>query len=467
VLKIWLGGREVLRVHEPNLLLDALIDEAGMSHDGLAARVNRLGERYGLTLLYDHASVRRWIRDHTIPRGQVPELVCEVLSERLGRSVSIADVGMSGAGRQSPDGTSLPQEMDRATAMWRGDLKQVTALRNAELLRGPAAIAPVFEWENPPDDCDVARLYVPRLNDATLSHFRVARLRYERMYRQVGGVPIRPRVVTFLNERAAPLIKSAYDNATGREMYRAVGGLVALAGVCAYDANLQGIAQRYFFQALRMAKASGDRGFGGYVVALLANQAFYLGSFRHVVQYGETALRGAGRWLTPAIVTDLSTLQAKAYARMGDRAGCHVSMRRSEEMVTRIRMADELPEADYAVQAGHVEVQHAEALRSLGDMAAAGGYAQRATAIAGGSHARGQVHRYATLAMILAGERDADAAADVAGKMLDLAVGMESGRVYDRVRAVRDAIIAHADGAVAHELSDRVQDVIGSTEAKR
>ena len=104
---------------------------------------------------------------------------------------------------------------------------------------------------------------------------------------------------------ATPLvrfIRRAYDDATGWELYRAVGGLVALAGVCAYDANLQGVAQRYFFQALRMAKAAGDRGFGGYVVALLANQAFYLGWYRHVVQYGEAALRGARRWLTPAIV---------------------------------------------------------------------------------------------------------------------------------------------------------------------
>jgi hypothetical protein len=46
-------------VREPNILLDAIIDEAGMSHDGLAARVNRLGARDGLGLLYDHASVRR------------------------------------------------------------------------------------------------------------------------------------------------------------------------------------------------------------------------------------------------------------------------------------------------------------------------------------------------------------------------------------------------------------------------
>ena len=31
-------------MREPNILLDAIIDEAGMSHDGLAARVNQLGD---------------------------------------------------------------------------------------------------------------------------------------------------------------------------------------------------------------------------------------------------------------------------------------------------------------------------------------------------------------------------------------------------------------------------------------
>lgn len=197
------------------------------------------------------------------------------------------------------------------------------------------------------------------------------------------------------------------------------------------------------------------------MVALLAKRAFYLGWYRHVVQYGETALRGAGRWLTPAIITDLTTLQAKAYARMGDRAGCHASMRRSEEIAARIRADEELAEADYAVQAGHLEVQHAEALHSLGDLGAARAYAQRAADLAEGSHARGQVHRYAALAMILAGERQADAAADVALKMLDLAVGMESGRIHDRIVAVRDAITANAGGAAARGLAEKVQDVIG------
>ncbi len=145
-------------MREPNILLDAIIDEAGMSHDGLAARVNRLGARDGLGLLYDHASVRRWIRDGTIPRGRAPELICEVLSARLGRTVMLADVGMDrAAGGQAAVDSPLSKVVDHAAALWRSDFKQAAALRAAPPVRGPAAVVPVFEWENPPDDLDVAR----------------------------------------------------------------------------------------------------------------------------------------------------------------------------------------------------------------------------------------------------------------------------------------------------------------------
>src|ERR1700733_1284491 len=143
-------------MREPNILLHALIDEAGMSHAGCASRVNQAGGRHGLVLLYDHASVRRWIRDATVPRGRVPELVCEVLSMRLGRTVTLADAGLS---RGVPEGDAAPlaKAVEAATALWRSDYKQAAALRAAQPVQGAAAIAPVFEWENPPDDLDVAR----------------------------------------------------------------------------------------------------------------------------------------------------------------------------------------------------------------------------------------------------------------------------------------------------------------------
>ena len=233
-----------------------------------------------------------------------------------------------------------------------------------------------------------------------------------------------PPVGEFLAEHAAPLVSGSYDDRTGRDLYRAAGGLAALAGIRAYDTDLQGIAQRFFFQALRMAKASGDRGFGGYVIALLANQALYRGNNRQVIQYAETALRGARGSLSPALITDLNALQAKAYARIGDRDGCHASMSRAEDMSARIRPGEEPPETSY-VQAGLVETQHADALRALGDLGAARSYAQQSVDAAAQSHARGRVHRLATLATILAGQGDAEAAAGTAAAMLDQAAGMD------------------------------------------
>jgi hypothetical protein len=256
-------------------------------------------------------TLRYWAaaRSHDARAGRAPELICEVLGRRLGRTVMLADIGMDlGAGGQGGGGSPLAQVVDHAAALWRSDFKRAAALWAAEPVRGPAAVVPVFEWENPPDDADVARRAGRRVDGAQVRFLRAARMRYERMYREAGGIPVRPRVVAFLNGQAAPLLRSGYDDATGRALHRAVGSLTALAGICAYDADLQGVAQRYFFHALRMAKASGDRGFGGYVVALLANQALYLGLYRQVIQYAETALRGAGQHLTPALVTDLSTL---------------------------------------------------------------------------------------------------------------------------------------------------------------
>ena len=443
-------------MREPNILLDQLIDEAGMSRDGLAARVNMAAERHGLTLLYDHASVRRWIRDATIPRGRAPELICVVLSMRLGRTVTLADAGFDRSG-PAPDG-SLAKAVDAATALWRSDHKQAAALRRTQPVEGPSAIVPVFEWENPPDDLDVARHSGRKISPEQVRALRAARVRYERMYREAGGIPVRPRIVEYLAEHAAPIVKGAYDDPTGRELYRAAGGLTAVAGICAYDADLQGVAQRYFFHALRMAKASGDRGFGGYVVALLANQALYRGLNRQVIQYTETALRGARKHLTPALITDLSTLQAKAYARMGDRSGCHASMTRAEEMSGRIRASEEPPETSY-VQAGLVQTQHADALKTLGDLGAARDYAQQAVDASAQSHTRGRVHRLATLATILAGQHDTDTAASVAGQMLDQAVGMESCRIEERILKVRDAVVAAGDGHAARELVQRVGDM--------
>ncbi|GGK93515.1 transcriptional regulator [Planomonospora parontospora subsp. parontospora] len=423
---------------EPNMLLDSLLAEAGISHAGLAARINKATSTARRPTRYDHTAVARWIRDRAIPRGDVPEIICEIVGSKVGRTLSLADIGMM-RNEAAQDEPELSRALDQAVALWRGDLNDKVFLAGASMIDGPAAVAPVFEWENPPHEMDVSHRGIRPVTAHDVQMLKDARNRYEQMYRRVGGIPVRPRIVAFLNTSVTPLLKGSRDDRTGRELFRAAGGLVALAGVCAYDSDRQALSQRYLFHALRMAKASGNLAFGGYVVALLANQAMARARHRYVIQYAETALRGARGHLSPALVTDLHTLQAKAYARMGDRASCHAHLRRSESAAAQIHHDDEPPETGY-VQPGLLECQHAEALRRLGDLMAAQVYAEEALRAADTCHLRGQTHRLATLALVLAERGEPEQAVTTAETMLNRAQGMESGRIAERVATVADAL---------------------------
>ncbi|MGW7008982.1 transcriptional regulator [Streptomyces sp. NPDC054933] len=437
---------------EPNTPLDALLDEASMSHAGLAARVNHAGQAEGKTLRYDHTAVARWLKGQR-PRGRVPDLICGILTDRLQRPISLDDIGMGVSGAVQTPGTPLAGFVERATALWRSDQQQRPDVHNAPTVEGTAAIVPVWEWENPPGDLDVSRTGTPRVGQSDVDMLRTARSHYEQMYRHAGGVATRTRIVRFLNAETAPLLRGAYSDATGRQLHRAAGGLVALAGICAYDSNVQGLAQRYFHHALRLAKASEDRAFGGYVIALLVNRANYQRDYRQAVAFAEAALRSAGPYMSPALATDLYAMQAKAYARMGDQNSAHRRMQLAETTARNIRRSEEPAETGY-VQPGLVEANFAETLMSLGDLQPARDYAQEAVDVQ--AHPRGRVHRLATLTNVDLRRGEAERAAATAAEMVQHAQGQESHRLRDRLRSVRQNLTANGGKATseAAELID-------------
>jgi hypothetical protein len=354
-----------------------------------------------------------------------------------------ADIGMA----RSVGAELLPmaQFVDRTASLWRGDQRHRVV---APPVEGAEAVSPVWDWEHPPDEADVAREGHRRVDRAEVERLRRLRVHYQEMYRRVGGGPVRMRLVDALNEHVAPLLRDAYDNGIGRDLFRAAGGLAALAGVCGYDTDQQGLAQRYLFGALRMAKASGDKNFGAYVVALMATHALHNNQPRLVVQYAEAALRAANGRLGPALATDLHSLAGKAYARMGDSDSCQRHMRESERAAAAVDHNDELAEVSYVLP-GLVETQVAEALRRLGDLAAAQAYAEESVRTSSETHLRGRVHRYAGLALIVAQRGDVDQAVQVGNEMLRYAEGMESGRIRDRLSHVAAVLRPHASTAVS------------------
>ncbi|WP_314249508.1 transcriptional regulator [Streptomyces sp. DSM 40907] len=423
---------------QPNVLLDALLAEAGMSHAGLAAYVNQAGRTRGLALRYEHTAVTRWLKGQR-PRGQVPDLICEVLGGRLRRPLGLDDIGLGAADQPVPlHASPLSGFVDRAAALWRSDVQARPQLLAAGAVTGTPAVIPVWEWENPPEDADVSREGPLPIGPEHIEILKSARAHYELMYRRAGGLATRDRIVRFLGSETAPMLRGSYSDDLGRRLHRATGSLVAVAGICAYDSDAHGLAQRYFHQALRLAKASGDRGLGAYVIALIVNQSLHLREYRQAVAFAEAALRAAGRHITAALAADLYAMQAKAYAQLGDTPAALACIRKAEAAAERISPGSEPDETGY-VQPGLVNVQVAEALLSLGDLEAA--RVQATAAVGTPAHDRGRVHRLAMLCEIQLRQGEADRAAASAAEMAERAKGMESLRLRDRLRAVREQLL--------------------------
>ena len=107
-----------------------------------------------------------------------------------------------------------------------------------------------------------------------------------------GSGHVRPVVVHYLNSVVSGLLAGSYREAVGRELFAAVARLTELAGYMAVDTGQPGLAQRYYIQALRLAQAAGDRGYGGYVLA--ASMSHLAAAARQPAGDRAVGARGAG-----------------------------------------------------------------------------------------------------------------------------------------------------------------------------
>jgi transcriptional regulator with XRE-family HTH domain len=339
--------------------------------------------------------------------------------------------------------------LDHQTALWmanglRVDLAVVLALApipanlRAERPSPQRAISAVPESDT------------VRLSTTEARLVEAARIHYEQMYRRVGGLATGAQVDAFVRAHRH-LADDAYSDEAGKEIYRALGGLIAIAGICAYDSDAHESAERHYREALALARASGDRAFGAYIYGLRGNQALLLSHNEHAVEASEVAVQTAGSHLSSALRADLWALQAKAFARMADTDRALRHMRLAEDAATRIRRCEEPPETDY-IQPGLIEEQLADALRSMGDLRSALLYAERSTTMT--THKRGLANRLVILTRIAIASGDLDYAADATGRLLDAAQGLESQRFRDRLRSIRRSLAPHRASVAVREVAD-------------
>ncbi|MFE7236370.1 MFS transporter [Streptomyces sp. NPDC002405] len=346
----------------PNEKLGAVLALAGISNAGLARRVNDLGAQRGLTLRYDKTSVARWVSKGMVPQGAAPHLIAAAIGQKLGRPVPLHEIGLADADPAPEVGLAFPRDVGQAvksaTELYRLDLAGRRAGSGGiwQSLAGSFAVSayatPASRWLITPADSSVAREASPAEASGApikVGHSDVRKLREaaedaRRWDSKYGGGDWRSSMVPeCLRVEAAPLLLASYSDEVGRALFGASAELTRLAGWMAFDTGQQEAAQRYYIQALRLARAAADVPLGGYVLASMSLQATYRGFGDEGVDLAQAALERNRGLATARTMSFFRLVEARAHARAGDAQAAGAALKAAEGWLERSRDGDNDP----------------------------------------------------------------------------------------------------------------------------
>lgn len=144
---------------------------------------------------------------------------------------------------------------------------------------------------------------------------------FDCMDRQRAGEHIRRLAVTYLRDNVLPRLRSSYDDHVGADLFHAAAVLCELIGYMAYDEEKHSLAQRYFIQALRLARSAGDTAYGAFVLNTMSHQAIYLRRPKEALRLAQ-ASRQTYQGIVPVVSAEAAMLEARACAELGDTLGC-------------------------------------------------------------------------------------------------------------------------------------------------
>ncbi|MFJ4339568.1 transcriptional regulator [Streptomyces sp. NPDC088915] len=445
-----------------NERLRALIQEAACSNAGLARRVNTVGAERGLDLRYDKTSVARWLRGQQ-PRGRAPGIIAEALSRKLGRTVTIDEVGMA-HGRNLAAGVGLqfaptvPGAIEQVCELWRSDVGRREFL-SGSVVAASALVEPSRDWLITVPDAHVARTAGARVGVADVAAVRETTAALVDLDRRFGSGHVRPVVVHYLDSVVSGMLSGSYREAVGRQLFAAAARLTELAGYMAVDTGEPGLAQRYYIQALRLAQAAGDRGYGGYVLAAsMSHLAAQLGNPREIAQLARAAQEGARGKVPPRAESMFLAAEARGHALMGD-------VRAFEEAaggaVRALERAD--PEAgDEPVWITHFDHAYladelAHCYRDLGRAEAAARAAEESVAGHPETRARRRAIGLALLAAAQIQQREVEQACRTGTRALELLGTLRSSRGMEYLEDLRDRLEPFAGEPAVREFGVRME----------
>ncbi|WP_106400323.1 helix-turn-helix domain-containing protein [Actinocorallia populi] len=281
------------------------------------------------------------------------------------------------------------------------------------------------------------------------------------MDRRHGGGLVRPAVVDHLHTRVAPLLAGTYPDRIGAALLAAAAAMTGLAGWEAYDLRLDGLAQRHYGQALRLAKAAGDPMTSAWVLTVMSQQAIDLGLPVWAVRLARAA-RGAGRTAAapPRVRAALALREARATALRVELAGTpdEHTARRVRRLLGEVETAfaqaspgDEEPDWISDLGPAEIAAEAGCAWRMIGDARRAAACAREALAGFGAAYPRSVQFNVVHQAQALARLGEIDEAVAVARRAVPMANGLTSRRARALLRSFAAELAPHGDSPAVRE----------------
>ncbi|MET9295916.1 hypothetical protein [Streptomyces sp. NPDC003077] len=276
-----------------NESLRALLAAADWTYEALARAVNTLGAENGLRLHYDRTSVAHWLAG-SVPRPQARDVLAEALTRRLGRPVTLADLGMADRAAHPP-GTGPP---DPAAGREPHALARLLTL--CEMDADPARRTAVQQAVYTAEGLDVAPWRPDRGAPATgatgagareAAELRTAVAFFDRAG-DLGGRYARTALIAYLHDDVVPRLHAALGSGGIPPVLLTESARLTcvLARMYVDDAK-NGAAQHYHRVALQLAAEAGDRAAYAVVLRGMGAHALDLGHSRAALRLCEAAAR--------------------------------------------------------------------------------------------------------------------------------------------------------------------------------
>ena len=313
-----------------NAALRRLLAESCWTEAQLARAVNAAGAETGLALRYDRSSVSHWLTGRR-PWGPVPGLLAETLSRALGRTVTVADIGLAVAG-PAREVTAALTDLSEAHPAYSVAALSVPDWPHAvtgNLITTTPHPAPHL----PPAQCLAAGQVTAAEQMAGIFCDTDATF---------GGGRARAPLAAYLAHYVVPCLRAAARPALRTRMFTVATQLTYLCAFMCFDDERHALAQRYYRSALDLAAENGDA--AAYAIGLraLSVQARALGHHRHAIHLAELAASTSRGRFPPERQAFFAGQVAVAAAANDERQAALAALRAAERLLSRAASAGSL-----------------------------------------------------------------------------------------------------------------------------